>query len=82
MTYPQSQIYNVTIESTNYEDTTGQMTYYTGTSPDFSIIIEDEDGNQEVAASWTSDEIEEMSTFANGSSQCGMTGFRSFSGMA
>lgn len=81
MTYPQSQIYNVTIESTNYEDTTGQMTYYTGTSPDFSIIIEDEDGNQEVAASWTSDEIEEMSTFANGSSQCGMTGFRSFSGM-
>ena len=85
-TYPQSQIYQVTVKARGYADITGSITYYTGTSPDFSIII-DEDGDssttddQTVAKSWTSDEIEKMSTFANGSSQCGMTGFRSFSGM-
>ncbi|MGN0295314.1 MAG: InlB B-repeat-containing protein [Lachnospiraceae bacterium] len=83
--YPQSQIYKVTVKAAGYEDVTGKTTYYTGTSVGFSIII-DEDGKDEttddrkVVKSWTSEEIEKMSTFANGSSQCGMTGFRTFSG--
>ncbi len=85
ITYPQSQIYKVTVKARGYEDSVGTMTYYTGTSPDFSIII-DEDGDssttndQEVVKTWTSDEIAEMAEFANGSSQCGMTGFRTFNG--
>lgn len=85
-TYPQSQLYKVTVKAEGYEDITGEVTYYTGTAPEFSIII-DEDGDstttadQKVVKSWDSKEIEEMATFANGSSQCGMTGFRTFSGM-
>ncbi|MCD8365699.1 MAG: InlB B-repeat-containing protein, partial [Clostridiales bacterium] len=84
-TYPQSQTYMVTIEADGYKTFTGTWTWYTGSAPVFSIII-DEDGNskttddQTVAYSWTSEEIEELSEFANGSSQCGMTGFRTFSG--
>ena len=86
VTYPQSQIYKVTVKAHGYKDTEGTTTYYTGTSPDFSIII-DADGDakttddQEVVKSWTSEEIAEKAVFANGSSQCGMTGFRTFSGM-
>lgn len=81
VTYPQSQIYKVTVEADNYETASGYVTYYTGTAPAFSIIIEEEDGTQTTVASWSSEEIQEMATFANGSSQCGMTGFRTFSGM-
>ena len=85
ITYPQSQIYQVTVKAAGYEDVTGKTTYYTGTAGGFSIII-DEDGNaattedQKVVKTWTSDEIEAKAVFANGSSQCGMTGFRTFSG--
>ncbi len=84
-TYPQSQTYQVTIEADGYKTFSDTWTWYTGTAPVFSIII-DEDGDskttddQTVAYSWTSDEIEALSEFANGSSQCGMTGFRTFSG--
>ena len=84
-TYPQSQKYKVTIKARGYEDSVGIVTYYTGTAPAFSIIV-DEDGNtattddRTVVKSWTSDEIAEIAEFANGSSQCGMTGFRTFSG--
>jgi uncharacterized repeat protein (TIGR02543 family) len=83
--YPQSQIYKVTVKARGYKDTVGTTTYYTGTACDFSIII-DTDGDssttddQEIVKTWTSDELDEMATFANGSSQCGMTGFRTFSG--
>ena len=80
VTYPQSQIYKVTVKADNYKDAEGTVTYYTGTAPAFSIIVQDEDGTQTTVKSWTSDEITDMSTFANGSSQCGMTGFRTFSG--
>lgn len=84
-TYPQSQKYRVTVKARGYQDTTGYVTYYTGTSPEFSIII-DADGqagttdDRTTVKSWTSDEIAAMAEFANGSSQCGMTGFRTFSG--
>lgn len=86
VTYPQSQIYKVTVKATGYKPTEGTITYYTGTAPAFSIIV-DEDGDpdtkndQTIVDSWTTDEIKAMSEFANGSSQCGMTGFRTFSGM-
>ena len=80
VTYPQSQIYKVTVKADNYKDAEGTVTYYTGTAPAFSIIVQDEDGTQTTVKSWTSEEIAQMSTFANGSSQCGMTGFRTFSG--
>lgn len=85
-TWPQSQIYRVTAEATGYSPVVGYVTYYTGTAPEFSIII-DEDGNpettndQKVVKSWTAADLEKKATFANGSSQCGMTGFRTFSGM-
>lgn len=85
ITYSQSQIYQVTVKAVGYEDAVGKVTYYTGTSAGFSIIV-DEDGNpdttndQEVVKTWTSKEIEDLAEFANGSSQCGMTGFRTFSG--
>jgi uncharacterized repeat protein (TIGR02543 family) len=77
--YPQSQTYKVTIEAEGYEQVTGSVTYYTGTSSTFSII-EEVDGVQTVLKTWSAKEIEALSSFANGSSQCGMTGFRSFSG--
>ncbi|MCD8132248.1 MAG: InlB B-repeat-containing protein, partial [Clostridiales bacterium] len=85
-TFPQSQTYVVTIEADGYETFSDTWTWYTGTSSDFSIII-DEDGDdsttddQTVVASWTAEELDEMATFANGSSQCGMTGFRTFTTM-
>lgn len=85
ITYPQSQTYQVTVKATGYQDTVGTTTYYTGTSGSFSIII-DTDGDasttddQEVVKTWSSEEIENLAEFANGSSQCGMTGFRTFSG--
>ena len=85
VTYPQSQTYEVTVKARGYKDAVGKMTYYTGTAPAFSIIV-DEDGSadttedQTVVKSWSSEEIAEMAEFANGSSQCGMTGFRTFSG--
>ncbi|MCU6761523.1 repeat [uncultured Roseburia sp.] len=85
VTYPQSQIYEVTVKAKGYEDSVGETTWYTGTAPAFSII-EDQDGNpdttadQVVVKSWSSDDMKAMSEFLNGSSQCGMTGFRTFSG--
>ncbi len=84
-TYPQSQKYLVTVKAKGYEDSTGVVTYYTGTAPAFSIIV-DEDGSssttddRRVEKSWSSAELAELAEFANGSSQCGMTGFRTFSG--
>lgn len=81
-TYPQSQIYEVTVKANGYADAVGKVTYYTGTAPEFSIIVVDEgekDGT--TVKSWTAKELAEMATFANGSSQCGMTGFRSFNGL-
>ncbi len=81
--YPQTQVYEVTVKADGYVDAVGLTTFYTGTSAGFSII-EDMDGDhyttddQNVLATWTSDEIREMASFANGSSQCGMTGFRTF----
>jgi uncharacterized repeat protein (TIGR02543 family) len=80
-TYPQSQIYQVSVKAKAYQDATGTVTYYTGTADGFSIIVEDEDGSQEVVKTWTIDELDAMSSYANGSSQCGMTGFRTFSGI-
>ncbi len=85
-TYPQTQVYEVTVKAPGYQDTVGITTYYTGTASAFSIIV-DEDGNENttddqwVAGSWTAGELEKMATFANGTSQCGMTGFRTFSTM-
>ncbi len=85
-TYPQTQVYEVTVKAPGYKDVVGTTTYYTGTASAFSIIV-DEDGNENttddqwVAGSWTAGELEKMATFANGTSQCGMTGFRTFSTM-
>ncbi|MCF0120677.1 MAG: hypothetical protein HUJ65_03480, partial [Oscillospiraceae bacterium] len=42
--YPQSQKYILTVKAYTYQDLNGELTYYTGTAPDFSIII-DEDGS-------------------------------------
>jgi uncharacterized repeat protein (TIGR02543 family) len=84
-TYPQSQQYKVTVKANGYQDTVGTTTYYTGTASDFSIII-DADGDskttedQEVVKTYTYEEIQALADYANGSSQCGMTGFRTFSG--
>ena len=83
--YQQSQAYQVTIKADGYLDSTAVVTYYVGTSQTFSIII-DEDGDEETTddqttvKTWTVEDLEAMDeyTFANGSSQCGMTGFRTF----
>ncbi len=83
-TYPQTQAYEVIVKAAGYEDAVGITTYYTGTSNDFSIII-DTDGDmnttddRETVKTWTAEELEAKATFANGSSECGMTGFRTFS---
>ena len=83
-TYPQSKQYQITVKATGYKDVTGTVTFCTGAADTFSIIV-DADGNdkttddQTVAKVFTKAEIEAMSTFQNGSSQCGMTGFRTFS---
>lgn len=86
-TYPQSKQYQVTIKADGFADAVGTATFYTGTAAAFSIIV-DADGNpsttddRTVVGSWTSDEIKALAGygFHNGSSQCGMTGFRTFSG--
>ena len=83
-TYPQSKQYQITVKAAGYKDVVGTVTFCTGASDTFSIIV-DADGNdkttedQSVVKTFTKDEIESMSTFQNGSSQCGMTGFRTFS---
>ncbi len=85
-TYPQTQAYKVTVKATGYEDAVGTTTYYTGTSNTFSIIL-DTDGDmnttsdRQTVKTWTAEELEKKMTFANGSSQCGMTGFRTFTSM-
>ncbi|WP_302963547.1 InlB B-repeat-containing protein [uncultured Adlercreutzia sp.] len=79
-TYPQSQVYTVTVEAEGYEPVTADITFYTGSSDTFTIWIveEGEDEPMEVAV-LSAEDIADMSSFANGSSQCGMTGFRTFS---
>lgn len=85
ITYPQSKDYKITIEAEGFFDVEGEVTFYTGSSDDFSIII-DEDGDdtttddQIVVYTFTQEEMAELASFQNGSSQCGMTGFRTFSG--
>ncbi len=84
ITYPQSKQYLVTIAAKGYQKTTATVTAYTGASDTFSIIV-DEDGNdettddQKVVKTYSKAELDAMSSFSNGSSQCGMTGFRTFS---
>lgn len=84
VTYPQSKQYQVTIAAKGYQKTTATVTAYTGASDTFSIIV-DEDGDEEttddqkVIKTYTKDQMDALSSFSNGSSQCGMTGFRTFS---
>ncbi len=86
-TYPNSKQYEVVISAEGYNDVTGTVSFYSGTSKTFKIIV-DEDGDtsttddQTVKGEWTEDQLKAMSGygFYNGSSQCGMTGFRTFSG--
>lgn len=83
-TYPQSKQYQITIKADGYADTVGTATFYTGASQTFSIIV-DADGSdattddRTTVKTYSKAEIEAMSSFQNGSSQCGMTGFRTFS---
>lgn len=83
-TYPQSKKYQITIRATGYKDTVGSATFATGASDTFAIVV-DKDGDdkttddRETVKTFTQDEIKSMSSFQNGSSQCGMTGFRTFS---
>ncbi len=84
MTYPQSKKYQVTVHANGFADTVGTITCVTGASETFSIVI-DEDGDDKttddrtVVKTYTKDEMDALSSFSNGSSQCGMTGFRTFS---
>lgn len=86
-TYSQSKQYEVTISAEGYQDVVGTATFYTGASDTFSIVY-DTDGDmstaddRQVVKTWTQEELEAMEGygFHNGSSQCGMTGFRTFSG--
>ena len=80
--YPNSAYYQITIEATGYATVTGIVQFYTGASDTFSIIVV-EDGESTTVATWTSEELEALDEygFTNASSQCGMTGFRTFSGM-
>ncbi len=84
VTYPQSKQYQVVIAAKGYQKTTATVTAYTGASDSFSIIV-DEDGDekttddQKVIKTYSKADLDAMSTFSNGSSQCGMTGFRTFS---
>lgn len=64
----------------------GTVLFYTGGNDVFQVIV-DADGDKDtsddrtVVKEYTREDIEEMAEFHNGSSQCGMTGFRTFSGM-
>lgn len=82
-TYPQSKQYQITICAAGYADCVGTVTFYTGAAGSFYVAV-DENGNGavdagEIKRTFTQDEIKTMSFFQNGSSQCGMTGFRTFS---
>lgn len=86
-TYPNSKQYEVVISADGYDDAVGTVTFYTGTNKTFRIVL-DADGDvnttddQTVKGEWTEDQLKAMEGFGfyNGSSQCGMTGFRTFSG--
>lgn len=85
-TYPQSKQYKISVDAGDFGVSEATLTCVTGASDTFSIVI-DEDGDdnttddREVVKTYTKDEIDAMSSFQNGSSQCGMTGFRTFSAM-
>lgn len=82
-TYPNSKSYEITISADGYADTVGEALFYTGASDTFYVAVDDNGNGQtdegEIRRTFTADEIAEMSSFQNGSSQCGMTGFRTFS---
>lgn len=86
ITYPQSKNYEITIEAEGFAPTVGTVLFYTGGNDVFQVIV-DADGDKDtsddrtVVKEYTREDIEEMAEFHNGSSQCGMTGFRTFSGM-
>lgn len=81
--YPQSKVYEITIKANGFADTVGTVTFYTGASETFYVAVDENKNGKvddgEVKKTFSQKEIEEMSTFQNGSSQCGMTGFRTFS---
>ncbi len=83
ITYPQSKQYEITISAEGYDDVVGTATFYTGASGTFYVAVDENKNGTvdegEVKHAYTAKEIEGMSSFQNGSSQCGMTGFRTFS---
>ena len=83
ITYPQSKQYEITISAEGYDDVVGAATFYTGASGTFYVAVDENKNGTvdegEVKRTYTAEEIEGMSSFQNGSSQCGMTGFRTFS---
>lgn len=81
--YPQSKQYQITVKAEGFDDCTGTVTFYTGAANTFYVAV-DENGNGtvdegEVKKTFTAEELNAMKIFQNGSSQCGMTGFRTFS---
>ena len=77
-TYPNAKRYQISISADGFADTVGTIDAGTLYSETLDLKV-----NGEIAKIITSEDLrnEESYEFQNGSSQCGMTGFRTFSGM-
>ena len=81
--YVQERQYRVTIEADGYPAVTKDIRFYTNYNSG-TLQVRVKDGSADAAASktvdFTEEEVNEMLTFQNGSSSCGHTGVRTFSG--
>lgn len=81
--YVQERLYRVTIEADGFPAVTKDVRFYTNYNSG-TLQVRVKDGSADAAASktvdFTEEEVNEMLTFQNGSSSCGHTGVRTFSG--
>lgn len=81
--YVQERMYRVTIEAEGFPAVTKDIKFYTNYNSG-TLEIRSKSGSEDSAVTktvnFTEDEVNDMLTFQNGSSSCGHTGVRTFSG--
>ena len=82
--YIQERMYRVTIEADGFPAVTKDIRFYTNYNSG-ALEIREKDGSDNSAVTktvdFTEEQVNDMLTFQNGSSSCGHTGVRTFSGM-
>lgn len=82
--YYQSRLYRVTIEADGFPSVTKDITFYTNyNSGTLQVRVKDSSTSAAVSKTvdFTEEQVNNLLEFQNGSSSCGMTGVRTFSGM-